>query len=973
MTKNNKVSNTKKNKVNQKINWNKKNITILIASSSLLILLISALIYSKFINNKTYAVNPLGAEHYTCPTGTTKFYDEPNDKYICYVETGIQAKCPIDVETESDKVSLQDICTQGYDELLQKNIYTPTGENEILNNKCRDRNYEQTSEDDSNYYGYFNTACVCYGGFKTSSGHCRGTRQDWLVKEVSDSDYRYYIPASEDIICENGSPIVIATDNEKGNKYACSTSDATINQYTVNVLINPNEAASSDAQSKAVEAGKDVEFTITPNEGYEYESNTCNGIYNTTTNKFIISEVLSNKTCTINFSKKKYTVTVNKDNNSTGDGTITNVINQVEHGNTVTIKVTPNSNSKYNGTTCDQFGGVYNETTSTITFTNVIENKTCTVKFAEKNKYTVTATPNDNTMGTVTVNKSQVYEGDSSTITLTPAQGYEYDIEKGNTCGATLTGNNILTINNINQNVNCVVNFKEKNSYRVTVSPENTDYGSTTPASKDVYQGENASFEITTTPGNTYKSTECVDTENNPINITPTYSSSNLTFSNITQDMVCTVKFNHGPYTVTVELRNSATGTIEKTPITVNEGENAVTKVIPKTGYTYDGTICTDSNDTTYDNSSLTIKNVKQDTTCTVEFREKSKYTITANSNNNSYGTVQVDKSPVYRDESSSITLTPAKNYEYIANDCGAVLSTDKSKLILTSIQSDTTCNVVFQEKEKYTVIAKTSNPDYGEVEPPTQEIHNGENAEITITTTDGNEYESFKCEGVENATGIYKDGKLTISGIDKNTTCTINYKEVNEYTIKASSENEEQGKVTPDNQTTKPGGDAIITVNPEHGYEYNSNDCGAVYDNGILTLSNITSNKTCKITFKEKEKHTIEANSSNDSQGTVIVDKDIVYDGEDSTIILNPALNNVYDSNDCGAIYDNGILTLKNVTSDIKCTINFKNIPINVSNSIPDITTNVQTGNKSYLIYIICLLGGVGIIFGYKKIKKTS
>ena len=73
-----------------------------------------------------------------------------------------------------------------------------------------------------------------------------------------------------------------------------------VNMYTVSLIVNNGSGTST----VLVEESKDATFTVTPNDGYkaELETDTCGGTLSG--NTYTISNVTSNKTCSITFKKK---------------------------------------------------------------------------------------------------------------------------------------------------------------------------------------------------------------------------------------------------------------------------------------------------------------------------------------------------------------------------------------------------------------------------------------------------------------------------------------------------------------------------------------------------------------------------------------------------------------------------------------------------------------------------------------------
>lgn len=73
------------------------------------------------------------------------------------------------------------------------------------------------------------------------------------------------------------------------------------------------------------------------------------------------------------------------------------------------------------------------------------------------------------------------------------------------------------------------------------------------------------------------------------------------------------------------------------------------------------------------------------------------RFKITAKSSNSSYGTVTPNEKYINKGESLTLNLSPASEYEYSKNDCGATYS--NGRLILSNIQEDKNCTINFKKK----------------------------------------------------------------------------------------------------------------------------------------------------------------------------------------------------------------------------------------------------------------------------------
>ena len=88
----------------------------------------------------------------------------------------------------------------------------------------------------------------------------------------------------------------------------------------------------------------------------------------------------------------------------------------------------------------------------------------------------------------------------------------------------------------------------------------------------------------------------------------------------------------------------------------------------------------------------------------------------------------------------------------------------------------------------------------------------------------------------------------INLSSIKTPDYCTIDF--ADGYTVTLTATN---GTVNPSNVSVGYGGSAKFTVTPNDGFkaELETNTCGGTLSGNIYTISNITGNKTCTITFK--------------------------------------------------------------------------------------------------------------------------
>ena len=127
----------------------------------------------------------------------------------------------------------------------------------------------------------------------------------------------------------------------------------------------------------------------------------------------------------------------------------------------------------------------------------------------------------------------------------------------------------------------------------------------------------------------------------------------------------------------------------------------------------------------------------------------------------------------------------------------------------------------------------------------------NGESTTKTyaeLLTT--NVVKNVTCKNGSTTIWDYDNNYLTFTSIKVPDYCTIDFTDGYIVTLTATN-----GSITPTSQTVGNGGTAKFTVTPNSGFkaELETNTCGGTLSSNIYTISNITSNKTCSITFKPK------------------------------------------------------------------------------------------------------------------------
>lgn len=179
--------------------------------------------------------------------------------------------------------------------------------------------------------------------------------------------------------------------------------------------------------------------------------------------------------------------------------------------------------------------------------------------------------------------------------------------------GATIAmNNNVVTVTNVVKDTTCTVNFKVP-TYNVKLNVTN---GSVANANLTVEKNKNAEFTITPNEGYslTLESDSCNGVmEGNVYKV-----------NNITSDKTCNISLKKSNYTITMTVIN---GNGNLTTQSVNYNENATFTVTPNTGYLLQ--LESDTCSGVLSGNSYTIKNVKGNIECSIEFAENPKLLTT--------------------------------------------------------------------------------------------------------------------------------------------------------------------------------------------------------------------------------------------------------------------------------------------------------------------------------------------------------
>jgi hypothetical protein len=456
--------------------------------------------------------------------------------------------------------------------------------------------------------------------------------------------------------------------------------------------------------------------------------------------------------------------------------------------------------------------------------------------------YTITATAGANggisPSGTVNVNY-----GADTTFTFTPNTGYHVDsvIVDGLFVGSFVS----YLFPNVTANHTIRVVFAI-NTYTLTVTQGSN--GTISPGTSIVNNGENQQFTITP---NTGYHIDSVIVDNEKVDSTTSY-----TFVNVTANHTIRAVFKINTYTITASSGNN--GNINPSgAVNVNYGADTTFTFTPNTGYHVDSVFV----DGLFVGSLVgyTFYNVTATHTISVKFKINS-FTITSSANGE--GTISPSgNTSVQYDDTLRFTATPNSSCYKLSKimlDGDSVASS--SPYTLRNISANHSVAAYFVQK---TFSVTETHGANGSVTPSgTTTVNCSDSLVYTISPGTGYRVAVVMIDG---ETSVGSVTSYTFRNITANHSINATFSIV-QFTITASAGN--NGTITPSgNVTVNYNGSQTFTITANANYKIDSVliDGNNIDTTSSYTFSNVTSEHTIRVTFKEKNNLPV-ANAGSDS-----------------------------------------------------------------------------------------------------------
>ena len=238
------------------------------------------------------------------------------------------------------------------------------------------------------------------------------------------------------------------------------------------------------------------------------------------------------------------------------------------------------------------------------------------------------------------------------------------------------------------------------------------------------------------------------------------------------------------------------------------------------------------------------------------EILEENTVRVSATTNDTSMATVNAPSSVIINSGGSyTFTFNVKDNYVYESvTGCNGTYNTGNNTLTVSNVTSTTTCQVNFRPNT-YTVTMVGTN---GSLSPTSSTVNNGASATFTATPNTGYTTTGATVSCTNGISGSISGSTVTVSNVTSNTTCTVNFK-ILTYTVSAAPNSTSYATVVaPSSVSVNYGSSYTFTFSVKSGYEYSSlsNCTGGSYNTSTnkLTVSNVTSNRSCTVNFTKKK-----------------------------------------------------------------------------------------------------------------------
>ena len=519
------------------------------------------------------------------------------------------------------------------------------------------------------------------------------------------------------------------------------------NSYNIGVSANPSEGGTATGGG-TFQQGQECTINAVANNGYTFVNWTENG-NQVSANANYTFTVNANRTLVANFTatSQNYTISVSatpsEGGTATGGGTY-------DQDQSCTVIATAANGYRFTNWTEDG-----NEVSTNANYTfNVTSNRTLVAHFEVQapNTYTINASPNPSTGGTVT-GGGTYQQGQSCTVTATANTGYTFLrwTENGNQVSTNasytfqVTGNRTL-----------VAQF-QANTYTISVSADPSDGGTVNGGGNSFTYNQSCTVTATAKTGYTFLQW----TENgNQVS-----TNTNYTFT-VTDNRTLVAQFQQQSYTISVSANPTNGGSVTGGG-NYNYGQSCTLQATAATGYTFTNWTENGSVLSTSANYTFTVTSNR---TLVANFTATPQnYTISVSANPSNGGSVSGGGTYA---QGQSCTISAIVNNGYTFTNWtenGSVVSTNASYTF--TVTNNRTLVANFTANPQNYTISVSANPSNGGSVSGGGTYQQGQSCTVTATANNGYTFTNW----TENGSQVSTNSSYSFT-VNSNRTLVANF-----------------------------------------------------------------------------------------------------------------------------------------------------------------------------------------------------
>lgn len=273
--------------------------------------------------------------------------------------------------------------------------------------------------------------------------------------------------------------------------------------------------------------------------------------------------------------------------------------------------------------------------------------------------------------------------------------------------------------------------------------------------------------------------------------------------------------------------------------------------------YSFERYTCTNDVEGTWDEEKWEFNpELTANTTCRLYFNKNIHEVTVKASNGKLPNNTLEQKINVEIDKEGIINIIPNDGYAFdkvsCTNEATAEFDASTKDLKIKNVKKDSICTVSFKIRD-YKIEVKASN---GTVTEEAKTASFGNNVVFNVTPSENYKFERVTCTNNQQAT--FADGKLTVTGINNDTVCTVQFVPI-KYQVSLTIEG---GELLPNFNTpvsVSEGQKATFGVISKEGYSLTNPEltCGAgihaEFQSGVVYVYDVRSNINCTLKLKKE------------------------------------------------------------------------------------------------------------------------